>query len=135
MKYSDIVIHLGILACASVSHAFAPFLPQHKSNSRSRQVVFSSQWEDEDEVVTERTSFDDAGDKLKEEEDQKSVDNMSDYDANPQVCMLWSKYWQHHLIALTFRSSTKRRISIEYEQRLRKEQKLSVSKSLRLQQI
>ena len=52
-----------------------------------------SQWDDEDEVVEEkpektvvsRTSFDEAGESLRNEEDDERLNQMGDYDANPAV--------------------------------------------------
>jgi len=47
--------------------------------------VFSSQWEDEDEEIATTTSFEDAGDSLRQEEDKDRMDGMGDFDANPAV--------------------------------------------------
>jgi hypothetical protein len=45
-----------------------------------------SQWEDEDDDTTKtQTSFEDAGDSLKNEQDKEKLDQMGDYDANPAV--------------------------------------------------
>jgi hypothetical protein len=45
-----------------------------------------SQWEDEDDEITKtQTSFEDAGDSLKNEQDKERMDQMGDYDANPAV--------------------------------------------------
>jgi hypothetical protein len=91
MKYSTIILHL--IACASVSHAFSPIFSHNKLNSQTsrRVVLFSSQWDDEEEEVTASvateaaTSFDQAGVALRDEDDQKKMDEQGDYDSNPQV--------------------------------------------------
>lgn len=93
MKFTAVVFHL-IAFGASASLAFSPQqLAQPRSISmatyqRAPTHIFSSQWDDEDEVVASdenRKSFLDAGDALKDEEDNKRMDDMGDYDANPAV--------------------------------------------------
>ena len=77
---------LQLIACANVALAFSPSLQQRCSlTSRSPTCVFSSQWEDEDEEIATTTSFEDAGDSLRQEEDKDRMDGMGDFDANPAV--------------------------------------------------
>lgn len=44
-----------------------------------------SQWEDEDDATKTQTSFEDAGESLKKEQDNEKLDQQGDYDANPAV--------------------------------------------------
>jgi hypothetical protein len=43
--------------------------------------------EDDDEKEIRRTTFDQAGKSLIDEEDQKRLEQMGDFDANPAVCI------------------------------------------------
>jgi hypothetical protein len=89
---------LQLVALASVSLAFTPQL-QRATWTRSTRIrlpqIYMTQWDDEDEpekpvsssssTVTSSTSFDDAGETLKNEADQDRMDSMGEYDANPAV--------------------------------------------------
>jgi hypothetical protein len=91
---------LQLVALASVSLAFTPQV-QRATWTRSSRIrlplIYMSQWDDEDDepekpvsssssspTVT-RTSFDDAGESIKNEADQDRMDSMGEYDANPAV--------------------------------------------------
>jgi len=59
---------------------------QRTSNKNSKQWnLYSSQWDDEEETssVKSSTSFEDAGKSIQDEDDEKSVAGMGDYDSNP----------------------------------------------------
>lgn len=86
MKFSLIVIQLA--ACGPLICAFSPvaYLDRRISLSRGHHgILFSSQWDDEDDdIATQKpSSFEDAGVGLQEEDDQKRMGDMGDYDANP----------------------------------------------------
>jgi hypothetical protein len=89
MKLAATIFHL--IACANVSLAFSPILQQGSRlttlRSSSRTRVFSSQWDEDDDGagVDQATSFEDAGEGLQNEDDNKRMDDMGDYDANPAV--------------------------------------------------
>ena len=58
------------------------------AHNKVQSILFSSQWDDDDDddaVVQTRTSYDDAGETLRNAEDQDKVDGMEDFDANPAV--------------------------------------------------
>ena len=58
------------------------------AQNKVQSILFSSQWDDDDDddaVVQTRTSYDDAGETLRNAEDQDKVDGMEDFDANPAV--------------------------------------------------
>jgi hypothetical protein len=79
---------LQVITVATVSSGFTPLrncasLPV---SSRTSSQRWMSQWEDEDDEITKtQTSFEDAGDSLKNEQDKERMDQMGDYDANPAV--------------------------------------------------
>mmetsp|Transcript_39175 Transcript_39175/g.94723 ORF Transcript_39175/g.94723 Transcript_39175/m.94723 type:complete len:341 (-) Transcript_39175:80-1102(-) len=59
---------------------------QLTSNKNNKQWnLYSSQWDDEEETssVKSSTSFEDAGKSIQDEDDEKSVAGMGDYDSNP----------------------------------------------------
>eukprot|EP00980_Cylindrotheca_fusiformis_P026300 scaffold15772_cov162-Cylindrotheca_fusiformis.AAC.2 len=73
-----------------MSVGFSPTLQRSVLSQRYQEGspmgrLFSSQWDDEEEevAVDERKSFADAGEALQDEEDQKKMDGMGDFDANP----------------------------------------------------
>ncbi|KAG7338940.1 hypothetical protein IV203_034609 [Nitzschia inconspicua] len=87
-----------LLAQASLSVAFSPpsllqisrrhpSLNEHlhlKSNRLVYTKQYSSQWDDdEDDVKTKPTSFDQAGENLKKEDDDEKLNSAGNYDANP----------------------------------------------------
>lgn len=76
---------LQVIAVATVSSAFTPLrncasLPVSSKTSSQRWM---SQWEDEDDATKTQTSFEDAGESLKKEQDNEKLDQQGDYDANP----------------------------------------------------
>ena len=78
---------LQVIAVATVSSAFTPLwncasLPVSSKTSSQRWM---SQWEDEDDATKTQTSFEDAGESLKKEQDNEKLDQQGDYDANPAV--------------------------------------------------
>ena len=89
-----VVVLCAILGC---SLAFTPLRPGRTCtlSTRTRFVTSRrmSQWDDEDEIVEEktdktvisRTTFDEAGESLRNEEDDERLNQMGDYDANPAV--------------------------------------------------
>jgi hypothetical protein len=89
MKFSLLVIQFA--ACSPLIAAFSPV--SHLggkislSSSRQQSILFSSQWDDEDDdIATQKpASFEDAGVGLQKEDDKKRMDDMGDYDANPSV--------------------------------------------------
>lgn len=54
-------------------------------HQRRSVVLRSSTNEDEGETPPERTSFDQAGQSLMDEEDRKRLEEMGDFDSNPAV--------------------------------------------------
>lgn len=81
MKIS--IIALQLIAGANVSFAFSPAPPRGLITQRCNTRIFS-QWEDEEEEITiERKSFSEAGEGLKQEEDDAKMGATGDYDANP----------------------------------------------------
>jgi hypothetical protein len=97
MKLKATIFHL--IACANVSLAFSPILHQGSRlttlRSSSRTRVFSSQWDEDDDGagVDQATSFEDAGEGLQNEDDNKRMDDMGDYDANPAVSFVSLIEW------------------------------------------
>lgn len=68
--------------------AFSPSLQRGSLTFQSKRStqVFSSQWDDEEEdIVADRKSFDDAGIAMKEEEERKQLEEMGDFDTNEDV--------------------------------------------------
>lgn len=94
MKFSTLVIQL--LACGQLAASFSPLYHQSRTNfisTRPTSRLFSSQWDDEDDdIATEKpSSFEDAGVGLQKEDDQKRMEDMGDYDANPSVSYVYQK--------------------------------------------
>ena len=90
MKVSFLAVQL--LVGAQCTLGFAPLLQQVSVQSLQSQQpsrstpLFSTQWDDEDEdIVTAATSFEDAGENLKKEDEQKKMGEMEDFDSNPAV--------------------------------------------------
>lgn len=78
---------------ASVRCTIPPTKPtsSHAASSTHRIAStkrYGSQWDDGDdleEVTTKATSFDQAGENLKKEEDEEKLNSVGDFDANPSV--------------------------------------------------
>jgi hypothetical protein len=79
------------------SVAFSPLLQRSSSSTGISRyapttAIFSSQWDEEDEEVAtedkQRASFDEAGRSLRDEDDKAKMDEIGDYDSNPQVSQL-----------------------------------------------
>lgn len=91
MKFTSFAVQL--IACGQITSGFTParFLQQGNLASISaareqRFQIFSSQWdEEEDDIAIKSASFDEAGEGLKKEDDDKKMEEMGDYDANPAV--------------------------------------------------
>ena len=89
MKLSSLTLQL--LAGATLSQAFSPRLQQVRVLSLTTETpvsttqIFSTQWDDEDEEIVTATSFEDAGESLKEEEAKQKLGGMDDFDSNPAV--------------------------------------------------
>jgi hypothetical protein len=103
MKFSLLVIQ--VVACSQLISAFSPVQHLGRKVSLSRRepsVVFSSQWDDEDDdIATQKpASFEDAGEGLQREDDKKRMDDMGDFDANPSVSSLFS------IVYITFSECT-----------------------------
>lgn len=64
--------------------AATPRVPRTVSVSKRTLLFQSSEQEGNDDIV-DRTSFDQAGRSLIEEEDQKRMEQMGDFDSNPAV--------------------------------------------------
>ena len=71
------------------SSRVASFGPRHHQQQQRRcrhASKFSQLYSSEEDITDEdRTSFDDAGRALKEEEDQEAMESMGDFDENPSV--------------------------------------------------
>jgi hypothetical protein len=66
------------------SSAHLHLITRVSGNASSRR--YSSQWDDEDDdVTTKSASFDQAKEKLKNEDDQEKLTSSGDFDANPSV--------------------------------------------------
>jgi hypothetical protein len=79
---------LQVVTVATVSSAFTPLrnCVSRPVFSRTFSQRWMSQWDDEDEDITKtQTSFEDAGETLRNEQDDERMDQMGDYDANPAV--------------------------------------------------
>lgn len=85
MRFATVAFNL--IAWTNVSLAFSPLLQRNALIQRTPTQIFSSQWEEEEEEVATRTSFTDAEETLKKEEDDKKINDAGDIDANPQVCV------------------------------------------------
>jgi hypothetical protein len=67
------------------------------ASSTTTSQLYSSQWDDEDveaeakesATTTTRSTFYEAGDSLREEDDKEKLDGMGDYDSNPAVRYDW----------------------------------------------
>eukprot|EP00429_Kryptoperidinium_foliaceum_P004053 CAMPEP_0176007070 /NCGR_PEP_ID=MMETSP0120_2-20121206/3043_1 /TAXON_ID=160619 /ORGANISM="Kryptoperidinium foliaceum, Strain CCMP 1326" /LENGTH=295 /DNA_ID=CAMNT_0017339819 /DNA_START=62 /DNA_END=949 /DNA_ORIENTATION=- len=87
MRVSSLAMQLAF--CGQLATGFTPLVTRSHQVSWTRDArpssrVFSSQWDDEEEDEDSKpTSFEDAGVKLREEEDKKAMDSASDYDRNP----------------------------------------------------
>jgi len=92
MKFSVSVI-VSLTVCRNPVQGFSPLLSIGTSKSLSRHpftstpssVLWSSQWDDDDDDTAKPTSFEDAGVQLKEQDDKKAMDAVPDYDLNPAV--------------------------------------------------
>lgn len=62
-----------------------PFRTGTHHRTQSPVALFSSQEDKDDNEKVERTSFDQAGASLIEEEDQKRMEQMGDFDSNDSV--------------------------------------------------
>jgi hypothetical protein len=101
---------LPLLSLLELSSGFSPAMHQSlmvaasRSNgkimgtsSRITTQLYSSQWDDEDveaeaketTATTTRSTFYEAGDSLREEDDKEKLDGMGDYDSNPAVRYVW----------------------------------------------
>ena len=97
-----VIPFLHLLACLGLSSAFtSPLAAKRVASFASRtsgvninsksHLYMSSQWDDDDEddddaaPTIKQKSFDDAGDTLRNEEDSERLNEMGDYDANPEV--------------------------------------------------
>lgn len=99
MRTSFLAIQL--LVSSSFSWAFtttSTFVPRNRIATggvsavvSQRKTVLYSQWDEEDEATSttstpgQRTSFDDAGDVLRKEDDDSLLNAMDDFDNNPLV--------------------------------------------------
>mmetsp|Transcript_2978 Transcript_2978/g.8151 ORF Transcript_2978/g.8151 Transcript_2978/m.8151 type:complete len:319 (-) Transcript_2978:963-1919(-) len=102
MKIVRLVQLFTLLSAVHVADAFQPQQFQNRLTRAAAQrqptvaLFMSSQWDDEEDTTKEttkdapkdatkvkRSSFDDAGQQIRDEEDQESLDSMGDYDRNP----------------------------------------------------
>lgn len=90
MRLYTFFIQLAVLG--KLSSAFSPLQPCNGrislDQARGLGRLSSSQWDDEDEDVTTEDkprSFDEAGAGLQAEDDQKRMEEMGNFDANPSV--------------------------------------------------
>lgn len=67
--------------------AFSPGLQRSVLTRQSKpSTSVFSQWDEEDsDTVADRKTFDDAGIAMTDEDEQKKLDGMGDYDSNPDV--------------------------------------------------